>query len=213
MAAAVVLREIEFIGTVVTCHSDEFGERIPAMKASLLTLLFLFCSVPLFAQRGNPSHGVHRDIAVIESELLRNYDEQAKLLVVAERLAKEILETHIERNRADAGKRKGIDATLDRLNHDSRMNSLELSRCALAANGLRLELERATRVAQNLVPGGHGRPGALPQVKSIRNLTFRRTGPVRVNGQLGYNDHNVYEIVFENGTSQRLEENTFTPIR
>lgn len=178
----------------------------------LLALAFAFALPSTYAQRGNSRPvDIHQSLDELEAEYLRCLDAQSAIYDQIAARNSELAGLYISHNKAQGKNKERLSKEIDKCNSGNREDSIAIARIGIELQRIKLGIDRLTRYDQYL--SQRGRHGQKVQVKTIDNLTFKRSGPVRMNGRLGFQDFNVWEITFTDGSTQRLEEKTFTPIR
>ena len=196
------------------CHSNM---KTPTLL--LITLTTLFAIPSAFAQRGNTDHReVHRAINKFEADLLQCLDAKAELYANWSKRNEELKQLHAEHNKAEGANKERLGQRIDTLNNQTRAATIALGNIDLEIEKIKLEIDRLTRYDEHIIANekdhdDHGHQPKRLRVKAIRNLTFKREGPVRQSGRLGFVDTNVWEITFNDDSTQRLEDKEFVPIR
>ncbi|MCG8599189.1 MAG: hypothetical protein MI807_03515 [Verrucomicrobiales bacterium] len=191
------------------------------MNVRSLLVLFIASGLcfPAFAQRGDSGRGeIHRSLAELENEFLHCLEEQEAIYSQIEQRNAELSKVHKDRDRAEGKQKSRLSQQIDKLNSANRQGYITISRIGIELQRIKLGIDRLTRYDDHLLTrgghhGGRGDASSRVVVQSIQNLTFKREGPVRQNGRLGFVDTNVWEITFDDNSKQKLEEKSFTPIR
>jgi hypothetical protein len=197
------------------------------MKSSSLLLFasvsFLFCSPLLHGQgrppapgQGGPGPGdIHRSLNALEGELVSILDRKEQILNETEQRNTQINQLGIDRTKAEAKERDRISPS-DRGHqcNQARAASVELSRLDLTSERIRVEIDRLMRFDSHVSGGGQGGQGGgrAPAIRSINVVKTDRKGPTRITGQgVGFQDTTIYEVIFADGSRQRVESTTFVP--
>lgn len=186
------------------------------MKKSALLLLssfVFFTATSVEAQRGSSGrHDVHRSLHQLETEYLNCLAQQEQIYSEIEQRNADLEKIHPEHNKAEGRDKTRFSQQIDRINNANRAANIAIARINLELQRIKLGIDRLTRHDQHLSNNDEHGSKRL-RVKAIQNLTFKREGPVRQNGRLGFVDTNVWEITFNDNSKQKLEEKSFTPIR
>lgn len=189
------------------------------LRSLLVLIIASGLCFTVFAQRGGSEHGeIHRSLAELENEYLHCLEEQEAIYSQIEQRNAELSKVHKDRDRADGKQKSRLSQQIDKLNSANRQGYITISRISIELQRIKLGIDRLTRYDDHLLTkgghhGGRGDASSRVVVQSIQNLTFKREGPVRQNGRLGFVDTNVWEITFNDNSKQKLEEKSFTPIR
>lgn len=192
---------------------------------SLLLLLSLLLLTPLAClhgqgrppapgQGGGPGPGdIHRSLNALEAELVAILDRKEQIINASEQRNNELHQLSLDRAKAEAKDRDRLASRIEVLNNQSRAAAVELSRLDLTSERIRVAIDRLMRFDSHVSGGGQG-GGRAPAIRSINVVKTERKGPSRVTGQgVGFQDTTVYEVVFADGSRQRVESTTFVPQR
>lgn len=181
----------------------------------LFLVVLVTCTPPaLQAQGGYPGPGdIHRSLNALESELMNLLDRKEQILAATEKRNKDLHDLAIARSRAEAQERDRLTRQIETLNDQARDASVELGRLDLTAERIRLAIDRLMRFDDHVQGGGKG-PNRVPPIRSINVVKTERKGPMRVTGQgVGFQDTTIYEVIFADGSRQRVESTNFVPQR
>jgi len=175
--------------------------------------LALFVSAA-FGQGGPPtSASIHRTLSSLEAELLAIVDKKEELLNATAIRNTRINELTLERNRAQGADRDRISQQIEKNSADNRAASVETGRLNLESERIRIEIDRLMRFDAQLNAGAKG-GGRAPQIRAINVVKRDRKGPMQVPGQgRGFQESTTYEVVFSDGSRQRVESISFAPQR
>ena len=181
--------------------------------SSLLAALFVCSpfSVAL-AQAPMPSPAeIHRCLSSLEAELVGILDRKEEIITTSEQRNTELHQLSLDRARAEAKERDRLAARIEVLNNQARAASVELSRLTFTSESIRLEIDRLMRFDDHAQSGGKG-SGRAPAIRAVNVVKTDRKGPVRVQGQgIGFQETTIYEVVFADGSRQRVESTSFLP--
>lgn len=157
---------------------------------------------------------IHRSLNALEAELVAILNRKEEILNATEQRNTQLAQLGIDRTKADAKDRDRIARQIETLNTQSRAASVELSRLDLTSERIRVEIDRLMRFDTHL-SGGQGQGGGrAPAIRSINVVKTDRKGPTRITGQgVGFQDTTIYEVIFADGSRQRVESTTFVPQR
>lgn len=192
----------------------------------LLALLSILSSVSLVHGQGRPpgpggpGQGVpgpgdiHRSLNALEGELVSILDRKEQILSATEQRNKEVHQLGLDRAKAEGKERDRLTSRIEVLTNQARAASLELSRLDLTTERIRIEIDRLMRFDSHVSGGGQGGQGGgrAPAIRSINVVKTDRKGPTRITGQgVGFQDTTIYEVIFADGSRQRVESTTFVP--
>lgn len=186
------------------------------MRISILSALVAIAPCALgtaaFAQGAQPSHSeVHRSVTALEAELLSIIDRKEELTAATEKRNAAINELIVERNRAPAAERDRFNQRIEANNNQNRAAAIETARLNFASERVRIEIDRLMRYDDHLDSKGKGR---APGIRSISVIKRDRKGPVQVPGRgRGFHETTLYEVIFADGSRQRVESTGFVPQR
>ncbi len=176
----------------------------------LLLSLVLLPSGNALAQGGG---SIHRSLSALEAELLAIVDQKEGLFNAIDQRNDEINKLTVERNRVQGPDRDKLNQRIEANNNQNRIANVQINRLNLTSERIRIEIDRLMRFDAVQQQAGKGGPAA-PQIRAINVVRSERKGPIQVPGQgRGFNEITVYEVIFANGTRQRVESNTFVPQR
>lgn len=180
---------------------------------SLFVLLISLLVPAAFAQGGPPSSAnIHRSLSALEAELLSIVDQKEGLLNAIDQRNDEINKLTVERNRAQGPDRDKLSQRIEANNNQNRIANVQISRLNLTSERIRIEIDRLMRFDDHLQDAGKGQ--AVPQIRAINVIKRDRKGPMQVPGQgRGFNEITIYEVIFANGSRQRIESSGFVPQR
>ncbi len=181
----------------------------------LLAGLALFLAASsAFGQGGAPtSSSIHRSLSSLEAELLALVDRKEALLNATELRNNRINELTLERNRAQGADRDRLNLQIEKNNNDNRAAVVETGRLNLTAERIRIEIDRLMRFDAQLNAGGKG-GGKAPPIRAINVVKRDRSGPMLLPGQgRGFQETTTYDVVFADGSRQRVESTAFVPQR
>jgi hypothetical protein len=194
------------------------------LSASLLlvSLSILFSSLLLHGQgrppapgQGGPGPGdIHRSLNALEAELFAILDRKEQILNETEQSNTRINQLGIDRNKAEGKERDRIARQIEAISAQARASVVELSRLDLSGERIRVEIDRLMRFDSHISGGGPGGQGGgrAPAIRSINVVKTDRKGPTRITGQgVGFQDTTIYEVIFADGSRQRVESTTFVP--
>jgi len=196
------------------------------MKSSSLLLFasvsFILTSSVLHGQgrppapgQGGPGPGdIHRSLNALEGELVSILDRKEQILNETEQRNTQINQLGIDRTKAEPKDRDRITRQIETINNQARAASVELSRLDLTSERIRVEIDRLMRFDSHVSGGGQGGQGGgrAPAIRSINVVKTDRKGPTRITGQgVGFQDTTIYEVIFADGSRQRVESTTFVP--
>lgn len=194
----------------------------PEMKRFSLLLAclsLLFSSSILLGQgrppapgQGGPGPGdIHRSLNALEGELVSILDRKEQILNETEQRNSQINQLGIDRTKAEPKDRDRITRQIETINNQARAASVELSRLDLTSERIRVEIDRLMRFDSHVSDGGQG-GGRAPAIRSINVVKTDRKGPTRITGQgVGFQDTTIYEVIFADGSRQRVESTNFVP--
>jgi hypothetical protein len=164
--------------------------------------------------QGGPGPGdIHRSLNALEGELVSILDRKEQILSATEQRNKELHQLGLDRAKAEAKERDRLTSRIEVLNNQARAASLELSRLDLTSERVRIEIDRLMRFDSHVSGGAQG-GGRAPVIRSINVVKTERKGPTRVAGQgVGFQDITIYEVIFADGSRQRVESTNFVPQR
>jgi hypothetical protein len=195
------------------------------MKSSFLllaSLSFLLTSSLLHGQgrppapgQGGPGPGdIHRSLNALEGELVTILNRKEQILNETEQRNTQINQLGIDRTKAEPKDRDRITRQIETINNQARAASVELSRLDLTSERIRVEIDRLMRFDSHVSGGGQGGQGGgrAPAIRSINVVKTDRKGPTRITGQgVGFQDTTIYEVIFADGSRQRVESTNFVP--
>ncbi|MCB1203709.1 MAG: hypothetical protein KDN18_05580 [Verrucomicrobiae bacterium] len=179
-----------------------------------LALTVVYSPLTLRAQGGYPGPGdIHRSLNALESELMSLLDRKEQILAATEKRNKDLHDLAIARTKADGPERDRLAKQIEVLNNQSRDAAVEQGRLDLTADRIRLAIDRLMRFDDHASSGGKG-GNRVPPIRSINIVKTERKGPMRVTGQgVGFEDTTIYEVIFADGSRQRVESTNFVPQR
>jgi hypothetical protein len=195
------------------------------MKSSFLLLVslsFLLTSSLLHGQgrppapgQGGPGPGdIHRSLNALEGELVSILNRKEQILNETEQRNNQLNQLGIDRTKAEPKDRDRITRQIETINNQARAASVELSRLDLTSERIRVEIDRLMRFDSHVSGSGQGGQGGgrAPAIRSINVVKTDRKGPTRITGQgVGFQDTTIYEVIFADGSRQRVESTNFVP--
>ncbi|MBL9157420.1 MAG: hypothetical protein JNJ70_08110 [Verrucomicrobiales bacterium] len=197
----------------------------PRLFLSLVLLPLALSWFPAHGQGRPPGPGpgsqgpgpgdIHRSLNALESELVAILNRKEEIINATEQRNTQLAQLGIDRTKADAKDRDRITRQIETLNTQARAASVELSRLDLTSERIRVEIDRLMRFDSHLSGGQGGQGGGrAPAIRSINVVKTDRKGPTRITGQgVGFQDTTIYEVIFADGSRQRVESTTFVPQR
>lgn len=166
---------------------------------------------------GSPGPGpgdIHRSLNALEGELFAILDRKEQILNETEQRNTQINQLGVDRNKAEGKERERIARQIEAINAQARAAVVELSRLDLTSERIRVEIDRLMRFDAQFSGGGQGGQGGgrAPAIRSINVVKSDRKGPIRITGQgVGFQDTTIYEVIFADGSRQRVESTNFVP--
>lgn len=165
--------------------------------------------------QGGPGPGdIHRSLNALEGELVAILDRKEQILNETEQRNTQINQMGVDRAKAEPKDRDRIARQIEAINAQARAAVVELSRLDLTSERIRVEIDRLMRFDSHVAGGGQGGQGGgrAPAIRSINVVKTDRKGPTRITGQgVGFQDTTIYEVIFADGSRQRVESTTFVP--